>query len=217
MSIQANRIDKPILNWTRIVRCERYLAFNPGDTRMADDRRAHPVPDRHGVEPVHHATPSCAPCSRCTCRPTLPRTCSRISSSWARWPAACSTTLAQHRRPPSADARAPHPQRHRRCSASSSTRPMSSSSGSRSAEFGLAAMSHRGGVLGWDAADAAGGQVRADLPVRAGRVRPVLPAVDDRFADAHAAQVRRPGAGRALPAAADHAGLRRRSARARCS
>ena len=40
-------------------------------------------------------------------------------------------------------------------------------------------------------ADAAGGQVRADLPVRAGRVRPVLPAVDDRFADAHAAQVRR--------------------------
>ncbi len=36
-------------------------------------------------------------------------------------------------------------------SASSSTRPTSSWSASRSAEFGLAAMSHRGGVLGWHA------------------------------------------------------------------
>jgi acyl-CoA dehydrogenase len=52
-------------------------------------------------------------------------------------------------------------------------------------------------------------EVRADLPVRAGRVRPVLPAVDDRFADAHAAQVRRSGAGRPLPAEPDHAGVRR--------
>jgi acyl-CoA dehydrogenase len=60
------------------------------------------------------------------------------------------------------------------------------------AEYGLAAMSHRGGVLGWPGgAAAAGGQIRADLPVRAGGVRPVLPGVDDRFADAHAAQVRR--------------------------
>jgi hypothetical protein len=75
-------------------------------------------------------------------------------------------------------------------------------------EFGLAAASHRGGVLGWDK-PMPRREVRADLPVRAGGIRPVLPAVDDRFADAHVAQVRRSGAGRPLPAEPDHAGVRR--------
>ena len=47
---------------------------------------------------------------------------------------------------------------------------------------------------------AAARQVRADVPVRAGGIRAVLPGQHDRFADTHAAPFRRSGARRALPA-----------------
>ena len=150
----------------------------------------HPVPDQHGANlfdtdpdlgrllPLYLPAPSCS------------RTCCRTCAGWAGWPAACSTTLAQ-----TADKHPPTLQ-HRTRSGVDAQRIVKHPAYvelERVAfgEYGLAAMSHRGGVLGWHAAAAAGRQVRADLPVRAGRVRPVLPAVDDRFADAHAAQVRR--------------------------
>ncbi len=117
-------------------------------------------------------------------------------------------TLAQTGRPEPAAAAAPHAQRRRR--AAHRQAPGLRGDGA----YGLQRIRPGGDVAPRRrarlACAAAGGrQVRADLPVRAGRVRPVLPAVDDRFADAHAAQVRHAGAGRALPAAADDPGLRR--------
>ena len=76
-------------------------------------------------------------------------------------------------------------------------------------EFGLAAMSHRAGVLRLAGAAAAGGEVRDHLPLRAGRVRPALPGQHDRQPGADAPPLRRPGAGGALPAAAGQPGPRR--------
>ena len=57
-------------------------------------------------------------------------------------------------------------------------------------------------------AAAADREIRPHLPVRAGRIRRLLPALDDGRAHAHDAQVRRPGAGGALPARAHAAGPR---------
>ncbi len=53
-------------------------------------------------------------------------------------------------------------------------------------EFGLGAMSHRTDTLGWRGPMPPHRQVRADLPVRAIRIRPVLPGLHDGFAHAHA-------------------------------
>ena len=63
---------------------------------------------------------------------------------------------------------------------------------------------------------AAARQVRADVPVRAGGIRAVLPGQHDRFADTHAAPFRRSGARRALPADACVTRLRH-AVCARCS
>lgn len=56
-------------------------------------------------------------------------------------------------------------------------------------DFGLAAMSHRAGVFGEDS-KLPPDEIRAGLSVRAGRVRAVLPALDDRLADPHIAAFR---------------------------
>ena len=75
--------------------------------------------------------------------------------------------------------------------------------------FGLAAMAHRPGVLGWPGRAPAGGQVRALLSLRPERVRAALPGQHDGLVRAHARRVRQRGAQGALPAAPHHHRLRR--------
>ena len=73
-------------------------------------------------------------------------------------------------------------------------------------EYGLAALSHRRGVLGWDAPLPPSGEVRADVSVRAGRVRPLLSGQHDRLPDPNAAQVWLSGSPRTLSPRVDEPG-----------
>ena len=84
--------------------------------------------------------------------------------------------------------------------------PRNGATGVRRARPGRAVASRRRARLAH--AHAARRQIPAHLPVRAGRVRPDVPGQHDRQPDPLAAQVRRSGAGGALPAGADQPGPR---------
>ena len=178
----------------------------PMDTAMpAPPTAATPVPDSRGLN-LFRADPYAAALSRLYLPAALHAHLLPHLDRLARWPAAAWTSwppTPTGTRPRCRCATAPGPTNP----ASTSTRPTSSWSAWPTAiRPGRAVASRR--RAGLARAHAGSGQVRAQPSVRAGRVRPVLPGQHDRFAGAHAAQVRRAGTRRQGAAAGHEPGLR---------
>ena len=152
-------------------------------------------------------TPSCTACSRCTCRPTC---CAHMQPHFERLGALAGGRLDElahtaDRNPPTLE--------HRTRTGIDEQQVLKHPAYVEMERLALSRIrpgrdvAPRGDA-GLEGQDAAAGQVRADLPLRAGGVRPVLPGLDDRLAGPHAQEVRQPRTGRALPAALPVAGLR---------